>query len=275
MAGKKSKRIGTTGQSRRPVPTAATTGRPPATTASDAPNAAAALGAHILRRSIMRTSEAVWLTAIPALLFVAIYAVLAAGNAELRAVATPQTVDSLLNKWLYAAYFSIASILAYNIFEDYGGAFRSRKFLWFVYIAVFVTFGNTLIAMLLEATAARQPDAGEVTATGTMALSYILSVLALFGYAMFREADIARPGTADVAAGATQASQESDRLARTLASVLPHVKRYWFPAFVTILLTCAMVFGLRSDSVVAYFLSTLAMVGSIVFPLFVHFTPKK
>jgi hypothetical protein len=223
----------------------------------------------------MRTSEAVWLAGIPALFFTGIVGILAVQDAELRVALTPQAIDALLSKWLYVAYFSVTSILVYNIYEDYGAEFKSRRFLWYFYIIVFISSANTLIAMLLEEASAWKGGGKTPTATGSMALSYSISVVALFAYSMFREADLALRGTPRPIQANPSIPIAVSGLGAQFASVVPHIKRYWLPALVTTGVTCGLVFGLRADSLIAYFVSTLTMVGSIVFPLFMHFTPRK
>lgn len=250
--------------------------RPPGQTKSPkAPESPADPGSgHILRRTIMRTSEAIWLTGVPALFFVGLMAVLAWQDPALRTALTPQAIDALLNKWLFVAYFTVTAILAYNVYEDYGDSFRKRLLLQITYLVIFLTFANTLIAFLLAEMSAWKSGGKPVTVTVQMAISYTFSVVALFCYSLFREAELA---TGKPAAPVRQDSTAQPRPALTLKlvqHVAPHVRDYWLPALVTIVLTWAFVFGLRSDSLYAEFIAAFSVIASLVFPAYSKLTRK-
>lgn len=226
----------------------------------------------LLRRVIWRTSETIWLTGVPALFFIAIVAVFSSRDPTLRAGLTTQAIDALLSKWLYFSYFSVTSILAYNIFEDYGYEFKKRRYLWGIYIIVFLSLANTLIAALLEEAAAWKNGGGPpVTATATMALSYALSIVGLFGYSLFREADLALRGQGLSSADSPTSVRPTVAMGEKIAGILHSVKRYWVPALMTVILTLVFDFGLKSESIVAYFLSTLFMISGVTFPIYMHF----
>lgn len=136
----------------------------------------------VYSRALQRTTDAVSLSAIPTILFVALYLALVrtSPDAEIRALANePSTLSSMLTRACYYSYFSVASILLFSM-KDFLRRGAGSHLAMIAYLVVFTTFANEVIAFLLDELAFMRAHEFKSDRLYTAAFFYALTVWILF-----------------------------------------------------------------------------------------------
>jgi hypothetical protein len=213
--------------------------------------------------AISKTSKAIWFTALPTVSFMIFAGFAIYSDHELRSQLTKVSIDQQVNRWLYYSFFSLASILLYKIYDDYGNQFLEKKFIFILYICIFLSFANNFMAALMHELATLK-ESNPPTDIVTMSLSYTLAAVLMFIYLAFRENDLRKMQSTITPMTTPQPS--------LFGITLDHVTYWSIPILVTIAISIFLTWSLSNETDIKHVMSNFVFfatgLSSIVFPIY-------